>query len=91
MLVDYEVFASTWYKDKTQKPCYMDSQLAGVMVDTYLLEGDKDLLFPYEKSIANARKHLKSLKGIAIFPDVGHGIETYDKALNFIGKTIQKS
>lgn len=90
MLVDYEIFAITRYKDKTQKPYYMDSQLADVTVDTYLLEGDKDLLFPYEKSIANARKHLKSLKGIVVFPDVGHGIETYDKALNFIGKTIQK-
>ena len=90
MLVDYEVFAITRYKDKTQKPYYMDRQLAGVTVDTYLLEGEKDLLFPHKKSIANARKHIKLLKEIAVFPDVGHGIETYDKALNFIGETIQK-
>jgi len=91
MLVDYEVFAITRYKDNTQKPYYMDSQLAQVTVDTYLLEGDKDSLFPHEKSITNARKHMKSLKEIVVFPNVGHGIETYDKALNFIGKTIQKS
>lgn len=91
MLVDYEIFAITRYRDKTQKPYYMDRQLAGVTIDTYLLEGDKDLLFPHEKSIANARKHIKSLKEVVLFPEVGHGIETYDKALNFIGKTIQKS
>lgn len=91
MLVDYEVFAITRFRDKTQKPYYMARQLAEVTINTYLLEGDQDLLFPHEKSITNARKHIKSLKGIAVFPDVGHGIETYDKALNFIGKTIQKS
>ncbi|WP_018619517.1 alpha/beta fold hydrolase [Spirosoma luteum] len=91
MLVDYEVFAITRYKDKTQKPYYMDRQLADVTVDTYLLEGDKDLLFPHKKSIANAKKHIKSLKEVVVFPDVGHGIETYDKALNFIGKIILKS
>jgi hypothetical protein len=30
MLVDYEVFAASRYKDKTQKPSYMDKQLAEV-------------------------------------------------------------
>lgn len=91
MLVDYEVFAIKRYKDRTQKPYYMDGQLAEVRVDTYLLEGDKDLLFPHQQSIDNARKHMKSLKEIVVFPNIGHGIETYDKALNFIGETIQKS
>ncbi|WP_373331508.1 alpha/beta fold hydrolase [Salmonirosea aquatica] len=91
MLVDYEVFALTRYKDNTQKPYYMDRQLAQFTVDTFLLEGDQDLLFPHQKSIDNARKHMKSLKQVVVFPKVGHGIETYDKALNFIGKTIQKS
>lgn len=91
MLVDYEVFALTRYKDNTQKPYYMNEQLAGVTVDTYLLEGDQDLLFPHQQSIDNARKHLKSLKEVVVFPHVGHGIETHDKALNFIGKIIQRS
>ncbi len=39
----------------------------------YLLVGDKDLLFPYQKSIEN----------------VNHGIETYDKALNNIKGKIR--
>lgn len=30
MLVDYEVFATSCYKDKTQKPSYMYKQLAEV-------------------------------------------------------------
>lgn len=93
MLVDYEVYAISRYKDNTQKPYYMDQQLADVTVDTYLLEGDKDLLFPYQKSIENAKKHIKTLKEIKVFNNVGHGIETYDKALIFIGdkiKTISK-
>ncbi len=90
LITDYEVFAISRYKDKTQKPYYMDRQLADVKVDTYLLEGDKDLLFPYLKSIENARKHLKNLKDVKIFENVGHGIETYAKAMNYIGERINK-
>lgn len=89
MLIEYEVFAITRYKDKTQKPYYMDQQLAEVKVDTYLLEGDKDLLFPYQKSIDNAKKHVKTLREVKVFSNVGHGIETYDKAMNYIGELIK--
>jgi pimeloyl-ACP methyl ester carboxylesterase len=88
LLVDYEVFAISRYKDNTQKPYYMDSELANVKTETYLLLGDKDLLFPYEKSKENAQKHLINLKEIKIFPNVGHGIETYEKAMNYIGDRI---
>lgn len=89
MLIDYEVFAISRYKDNTQKPYYMDRQLEDVKTDTYLLVGTKDLLFPYQKSISNAKKHIKSLKNIKVFDNVGHGIETYDKAMNYIGETIK--
>lgn len=89
MLVDYEVFAISRYKDNTQKPYYMNTQLDAVKVDTYLLEGDKDLLFPFQKSIDNAKTHIKSLKEVKVFGNVGHGIETYDKAMNYIGEVIK--
>ncbi len=89
LLVDYELFAISRYKDKTQKPYYMDKQLDEVQADTYLLEGDKDLLFPFAKSIDNAKKHIKTLKEVKVFNDVGHGIETYDKAMNYIGEIIK--
>ena len=89
MLVDYEVFAISRYKDKTQKPYYMDQQLEQVMTETYLLVGDKDLLFPYQKSVENAKRQIKSLKEIKIYTNVGHGIETYNKALNYIGEKIK--
>ena len=89
LIVDYEVFALTKYKDNSQKPYYMNEQLADVMVDTYLLQGDKDLLFPFQKSIGNAKKHIKTLKEIEIFENVGHGIETYAKAMNYIGLKIK--
>jgi hypothetical protein len=89
MLVDYEVFAISRYKDKTQKPYYMNSQLKDVKSETYLLVGDKDLLFPFQKSINNAKKYIGSLKDVKVFQNVGHGIETYDKALNYIGEKIK--
>jgi pimeloyl-ACP methyl ester carboxylesterase len=89
MLVDYEVFAISRYKDKTQKPYYMNRQLEEVKVNTFLLVGDKDLLFPYQKSIDNAKRQIKTLKETKIFNNVGHGIETYDKALDYMGATIK--
>lgn len=88
MLVDYEVFAISRYKDKTQKPYYMGRQLEEVKVDTFLLVGDKDLLFPYQKSVDNAKRLIKTLKETTVFTNVGHGIETYNKALNYIGEKI---
>ena len=90
MLVDYEVFAISRYKDLTQKPYYMEEQLSKVAVDTYLLEGDKDLLFPYEQSIRNAKIFIPFLKDVEVFSNVGHGIETYDKAMHYIGNKIRQ-
>lgn len=90
MLVEYEIFAISRYKDNTQKPYYMDQQLENVQVDTFLLEGDKDLLFPFEKSIENAKRQIKKLKEAKVFNNVGHGIETHDTALNYIGEQIKK-
>ncbi|MDH7461193.1 alpha/beta fold hydrolase [Chitinophagaceae bacterium 26-R-25] len=89
LITEYEIFALTRYKDNTQKPYYMGNQLAEVKVDTYLLEGNKDLLFPYQKSIDNAKKHIRPLKDIKIFDNVGHGIETYGEAMRYIGETIK--
>jgi pimeloyl-ACP methyl ester carboxylesterase len=67
----------------------MDEQLEDVKVDTFLLVGDKDLLFPYQKSIDNAKRKIKTLKETKIYTNVGHGIETYDKAINYIGEKIK--
>ena len=89
MLINYEVFAIKRYKDKTQKPYFMDKQLDEVKTDTYLLEGDKDLLFPYLRSVENASKHIHPLKEVRVFENVGHGIETYSEAMKYIGEIIK--
>ncbi|MBK9105186.1 MAG: alpha/beta hydrolase [Saprospiraceae bacterium] len=88
MLVNYEMLAITRYKDNTQKPYFMGKQLADVKADTYLLEGDKDLLFPFQKSIDNARRYISTLVDVKVFEGVGHGIETYDAAIQYIGSVI---
>ena len=90
MLIDYEVFAISRYKDRTQKPYYMEAQLAEVKADTYLLVGEKDLLFPYQRSIDNARKYIKTLKMVKVYPEVGHGIETYGEAMYTVGHVMKK-
>lgn len=89
MLVDYEVFAISRFVDKAQKPYYMNKQLEEVGVETYLLLGDKDLLFPFQKSVYNAKRQIKTLRDTKVFPNVGHGIETYAKAMHYIGEKIK--
>jgi pimeloyl-ACP methyl ester carboxylesterase len=81
LLLSYELFAIKRYRDHTQKPYYMGAALKQVNVDTFLLIGTHDLLFPYKKSIKNAQTHLKKLKEVCIFNQVGHGIETYAPAV----------
>jgi pimeloyl-ACP methyl ester carboxylesterase len=89
MLIDYEIFAITRYADRTQKPYFMGKQLADVKSDVFLLLGDKDLLFPYEKSLINARKYIKCVKDIKVYNQVGHGIETHHMAMQYIGEKIK--
>lgn len=89
LLVDYEVFALKRYKDRTQKPYYMNGELRGVNTPTYLLEGDKDLLFPSQKSVDNAKAQLPGLKEVIVFPNVGHGIETYKPAIAAVGERMR--
>jgi hypothetical protein len=54
-----------------------------------LLLGDKDLLFPFQKSLDHAKRLIKTLKEVKIYTNVGHGIETFDKAMNYIGEQIR--
>jgi pimeloyl-ACP methyl ester carboxylesterase len=89
LTVAYEEFALTRYKDNTQKPYNMEGQLNLVKTDIYLLEGDKDLLFPFQESVDNARARLSNLREVKVFTNVGHGIETYKEALNYIGQVIK--
>ncbi|MBX7169767.1 MAG: alpha/beta hydrolase [Pyrinomonadaceae bacterium] len=89
LLVDYELFAIKKYKDNTQKPYDMGEELRKVTAETYLLLGDKDLLFPYQNSIKNAKEKIKSLKEVIVFENVGHGIETYGDALIKVKEIIE--
>ncbi|MFD2203821.1 serine aminopeptidase domain-containing protein [Shivajiella indica] len=91
LLVDYEVFAIRNYKDNTQKPYDMGMELTGVTVPVYLLLGDKDLLFPYQKSAKNAVDSFSKLQEIKVFENVGHGIETFLPTFLYIRDTLIKS
>ena len=91
LLIDYEILALTRHKDKAQKPYFMQDQLTQVKSPTYLLLGDKDLLFPYAKSEMNARKLIPTLKEVKVFSNVGHGIETYAPALQYVNKLISNN
>lgn len=91
LLIEYQRLAITQYKDNTQKPYYMKAQLNDVVVETYLLVGENDILIPFQKSIQNARKHLKgSLKDVQTFKNAGHGIECYKPCLDYIEQTIKR-
>lgn len=85
LIIDYELFALTRYKDNTQKPYYMRDELKAVKTATFLFVGNKDLLFFYKKSIQNAEEKIGSLKKVIVFENIGHGIEIYGEALKTIG------
>lgn len=85
LIIEYELFAITQYKDRTQKPYPMkQDELEDVVSDVYLVLGDKDLLFPYQKSIYAARKYMQTVRGICVLADTGHGIETSPKAIEIV-------
>ena len=85
LVIEYELFVITQYKDNTQKPYPMKSnELEDVISDVYLVVGDKDLLFPYQRSLKAARKNLRTLRGICILADTGHGIEISPKAMEVL-------
>ncbi len=46
--------------------------------------------FPFKISVDKTKKFIKNLKEVKVFKNVGHGIETYDKAMNFIGEKIKE-
>jgi len=85
LIIEYELFVIEQYRDKTQKPYPMKAnELEDVISDIYLVVGDKDLLFPWQKSVKAARKYIRTLRGICILADIGHGIETSPKAMEIV-------
>jgi pimeloyl-ACP methyl ester carboxylesterase len=89
MLVDFQYFALTQMVDKAEKPYSMsDEDLNKINNEIYLIEGEKDVLFNYQKQIQRAKKHFKNLKEVKVFENVGHGIETYPNAIEYIANNI---
>jgi pimeloyl-ACP methyl ester carboxylesterase len=89
LIVDFEVYALTQFRDKAQKPYPMSKEdLEAVKPDVYLILGDKDRLFPYQKSLDVARAHIKTLRGSFVVPDTGHGIETSQEALQILADIV---
>lgn len=90
-ILDFMHYAIRSYKDKTQKPYPMGAELSAVKVPVHLLFGANDVLLPYEKSLKNAKRWLSSIESVKVFPNVGHGIETYQPAIEEIKTIISNS
>jgi hypothetical protein len=71
--------------DKAQKPYGFSIEgLKLIKSDVYLLEGENDLLFPNQKSIAQAKSGLVGLKDVKVLTLTEHGIECSKKSMNQI-------
>lgn len=90
LLIDYEVYALRNYRDNTQKPYFMNGELRNVKCNVYLIEGDKDLLFPYQQSIKNAKEQIRNLVDVSVLENVGHGIETLPQAMQVLKQRINE-
>lgn len=88
LLVDYELFALTRYRDKTQKPYFMNEEIKLVKSAIYLILGDHDLLYPIAKSISNAKSLIPVLKDIQVY-QAGHGVETLPQSLLYLKNQIE--
>jgi pimeloyl-ACP methyl ester carboxylesterase len=88
LLVEYEVFVLKNWKDKAQKPYPMkDDELKAVNTKVHLLLGDKDPLFPHEKSMVRA-KLLPKLDHVHVIPGVAHGIELSHAAMGIVAEVL---
>ena len=90
LLVSYELYAITQYRDRTQKPYYMKDELSAIQTDVVLMVGQQDLLFPYKQSIANAQRALSSLSEVISLARVGHGIETHPEAMQLLRNRMER-
>lgn len=91
LLVDYEMYVIKEFIDKAEKPYPMSKEELGrIKNDVYLLLGDKDILFPYKKSIAAAEKNISTLKGTHVLKNTAHGIETSKEAVDIMKQILEK-
>lgn len=82
LLIDYEMFAIRCFKNRSQFPYVMGKQeLQRISSPMHLILGEKDILFPFNKTIDAAEKNLKSLSNIYVLKNTGHGIETSSEAI----------
>jgi len=90
LVVDYEVHALTRFNAKAQNPAKAipASDLQKISSKVYLVLGDKDLLFPTQKTIAAAKEHISSLQEVVVLPNVGHGIETSKDAMRAVERML---
>jgi pimeloyl-ACP methyl ester carboxylesterase len=85
LITEYELYVLQNHVDKAQKPYAMDKEeLSRINADIYLVLGEKDLLFPFQKSLSIAKKYIQSLKKTYTLPNTGHGIETSTEAIALI-------
>lgn len=85
LLVEYEMFAIRSFSNRTQFPYVMSKQeLQRIASPVHLVLGDKDILFPYSKTIAVAQNNIKTLSQVHVIKDTGHGIETSAEAINLL-------
>lgn len=92
LLVDFQMLALTKFKDKTDKPSkgIPAKELNQITSKIYLIVGDKDILFPYQKSVAIAKKELKNLQQVFVIKDTGHGIELSKEALVIVKNIMRE-
>lgn len=92
LFYEYMLYVLQQFHFKGEYPAQMKSEeLKKVTSDCYLLLGDQDSLFPYEKSKKAAETYLSSLKEVKIFEGVAHGIETYRPAIRHLAEIILKN
>jgi pimeloyl-ACP methyl ester carboxylesterase len=91
LLVEYEMYAIRQFSNRSQFPYVMSrSELQKVNNPVSLILGERDILFPYGRTIQVAEKHLNHLEAAHVLSNTGHGIETSPQAICYLAQIADK-
>ena len=90
LLSDYLLYALREHRFKGDYPAPLPKEeLQRVQTPVYMVLGDQDPLFPYQKTMQAAQTHLRSLQEIKVLSHIGHGIETAPEAHRELLRIVQ--
>lgn len=90
LMHEYMLYVLKHHRFKGDYPAPLTKkELQQLQTPVYLLLGNKDILFPYKRTVKVAKQHISSLQKVCIVPDTAHGIETSKQAMQLLAGLLK--